>query len=46
MIVSNLVHPLTGEDLQAREMIDWLPKPPEPEQLAAVVAQALNKDFN
>lgn len=46
MIVSNLVHPLTEEDLQARGMIDWLPKPSELEQLAAVVTRALNKELN
>ena len=41
-------HPLEKEleDLQARGMIDWLPKPPELERLAAVLARALNKDFN
>lgn len=39
-------HPLEREmeDLRAQGMIDWLPKPPELEQLAEVVARALGTD--
>lgn len=32
------------EDLRAQGIIDWLPKPPELEQLAEVVARALNRE--
>jgi hypothetical protein len=36
-------HPLQKEmdELRAQGMADWLPKPPELEQLAKVVARAL-----
>jgi len=36
-------HPLKREmeELRAKGMTDWLPKPPELEQLAEVVARAL-----
>jgi CheY-like chemotaxis protein len=39
-------HPLEKEleDLQARGLLDWLPKPPNLEELAVVVARALGKD--
>ena len=39
-------HPLEKEleDLQAQGTIDWLPKPPQLEDLAVVVARALSKD--
>jgi CheY-like chemotaxis protein/two-component sensor histidine kinase len=39
-------HPLEKEleDLKAQGMIDWLPKPPNLERLAQVVAQALRAD--
>jgi CheY-like chemotaxis protein len=39
-------HPLEREleDLQARGLLDWLPKPPNLEDLAEVVARTLGKD--
>jgi hypothetical protein len=39
-------HPLESEleDLRAQGVIDWLPKPPELERLAQMVARALGKD--
>jgi DNA-binding NtrC family response regulator len=39
-------HPLQREmeELQAKGMADWLPKPPRLERLAEVVAQALGSD--
>ena len=41
-------HPLEKklEDVQARGMIDWLPKPPELERSTSVLIGALNKELN